>query len=233
MLRCDDLHTYYGDSYVLQGLNLSVDNGTVVALLGRNGVGKTTTIRSIIGFTPPRRGRVLYKGMDITGLPSYRIARLGIGLVPQGRRIFPSLTTEENLTMAARDVSRHDKWTIGRVHEIFPILKERAKVGAGLLSGGEQQMLSIGRALMTNPDLLLMDEPSEGLSPMIVREVGRSARNLANQGLTILLVEQNTPMALGIANYVYVVGRGKIVYGSTPDELRKNENVMTEHLGVG
>jgi branched-chain amino acid transport system ATP-binding protein len=233
MLQCDDLHTYYGDSYVLQGLNLSVRKGAVVALLGRNGVGKTTTIRSIIGFTAPRKGRVSFKGIDITGLRSHQIARRGIGLVPQGRRIFPSLTTEENLTMAAREISHSDKWSLDRVHEIFPILKERAKISAGRLSGGEQQMLSIGRALMTNPDLLLMDEPSEGLSPMMVREVGRTVRSLADRGLTILLVEQNIPLALGIANYVYVLAKGRVACESTPDELHKNENVMMEHLGLG
>ena len=233
ILQCHNLHTYYGDSYVLQGLELAVGTGAVMALLGRNGVGKTTAIRSIIGFTPPRRGRVIFKGEDIAGLPSYKIARLGIGLVPQGRRIFPSLSVEENLTMSARSERDGGRWTLEKVFDLFPVLEERSKIGAGRLSGGEQQMLSIGRALMTNPDLLLMDEPSEGLSPLLVQEVGRSIRELAEQGLSILLVEQNVSMALHVANYVYVIGRGRVVHESTPAELQGSERILEEHLGLG
>lgn len=233
ILQCRDVHTYYGDSYVLQGLSLGVGEGSVVALLGRNGMGKTTTIRSIIGFTPPRSGRVHFKGRDVVGLPSHRIAQMGIGLVPQGRRIFPSLSVEENLTMSARGGNDADAWTLEKVYGLFPVLHERAKIGGSLLSGGEQQMLSIGRALMTNPDLILMDEPSEGLSPLMVQEIGRSIKGLARRGLSILLVEQNVPMALSVADYVYVISRGTIVYESTPAELRNNEKARTEYLGVG
>ena len=233
ILQLLDLHTYYGDSYVLQGMSLEVGEGSVVALLGRNGMGKTTTMRSIIGFTPPRSGRVCFKGRDVVGLPSHRIAQMGIGLVPQGRRIFPSLSVEENLTMAARKVGRGGTWSLEKVYSLYPVLKERARFGGGLLSGGEQQMLSIGRALMTNPNLVLMDEPSEGLSPLMVQRVGRDIRHLRRLGLSILLVEQNVTMALAVADYVYVINRGAVVYESPPEALRQNSDVTTAYLGVG
>jgi len=232
MLELIDVHTYYGESYVLQGISLKIGEGSVVALLGRNGMGKTTTIRSIIGFTPPRRGVIRFKGRDIAGLQPNRIARMGIGLVPQGRHIFPSLSVKENLTMSARDTGKPGAWSLDRVYSLFPILKERANCKGTLLSGGEQQMLTIGRALMTNPDLLLMDEPSEGLAPIIVREVGHIISQLKESGFSILLVEQNLPMALGVADYVYIVGKGVIVYESTPEELKGNEEAKTKHLGV-
>ncbi len=232
MLELVDVHTYYGESYVLQGISLEVKEGSVVALLGRNGMGKTTTIRSIIGFTPPRRGRVLFKGKDITGLQPYRIAQMDIGLIPQGRRIFPSLSVEENLTMAARGGGKTGSWTLDRLYSLFPLLKERAKYKGNLLSGGEQQMLSIARALMTNPDLLLMDEPSEGLAPIIVQEIGRIIYQLKESGFSILLVEQNLPMALRVADYVYIMSKGTIVYEGTPEELRGNEEVKVKYLGV-
>jgi len=232
MLELVDVHTYYGESYVLQGISLEVKEGSVVALLGRNGMGKTTTIRSIIGFTPPRRGAVRFKGKDIAGLQPHRIAQMGIGLVPQGRHIFSSLSVEENLTMAARGGGKTGAWTLDRVYSLFTILKERAKYKGNLLSGGEQQMLTIARALMTNPDLLLMDEPSEGLAPIIVQEVGQVIAQLKKSGFSILLVEQNLPMALGVADYVYVISKGAIVYQSTPEELRDNEEAKAKHLGV-
>ena len=232
MLELVDVHTYYGESYVLQGISLEVKEGSVVALLGRNGMGKTTTIRSIIGFTPPRRGVIRFKGRDITGLQPYKIARLGIGLVPQGRHIFPSLNVKENLTMSARETGKPEAWSLDRVYSLFPILKERASCKGNLLSGGEQQMLTIGRALMTNPALLLMDEPSEGLAPIIVREVGHVIRQLKESGFSILLVEQNLPVALGVADYVYIVSKGVIVYESIPEELKGNEEVKTKYLGV-
>ena len=232
MLELVDIHTYYGESYVLQGISLEVKEGSVVALLGRNGMGKTTTIRSIIGFTPPRRGRVLFKGKDITGLQPYRIAQMNIGLIPQGRRIFPSLSVEENLTMAARGGVRTGAWTLDRLYSLFPVLKERAKSKGNLLSGGEQQMLSIARALMTNPDLLLMDEPSEGLAPIIVQEIGHIISQLKESGFSILLVEQNLPMALRVADYVYIMSKGTIVYEGTPEELRDNEEVKAKYIGV-
>jgi len=232
MLELVDIHTYYGDSYVLQGVSLEVKDGSVVALLGRNGMGKTTTIHSVIGLAPPRRGVIRFKGKEITGLSPYRIARMGIGLIPQGRRIFPSLSVEENLIMAARGGEKAGAWTLNKVYSLFPILKERAKNRGNLLSGGEQQMLTIARALMTNPDLLLMDEPSEGLAPIIVQEVGRFIAQLKQSGFSILLVEQNLSLALGNADYVYIISKGTIVYQSKPEELRDNEEAKAKYLGV-
>jgi branched-chain amino acid transport system ATP-binding protein len=231
MLELDDVHTYYGDSYILQGLSLGVGDGSVIALLGRNGMGKTTTIRTIIGFLQPRRGTIRFQGEVISGLQPYKIARMGIGLVPQGRDIFPSLSVLENLTMAARDSGKKN-WTLDKIYELFPILKERANCKGTLLSGGEQQMLTIARALMTNPSLLLMDEPSEGLAPILVQEVGRVIRQLKQSGFSMLLVEQNLTMALGIADYVYIISKGKIVYESTPNKLMKDEEVKIKYIGV-
>ena len=231
MLEVVDIHTYYGESHVLQGVSLKVEQGQVVALLGRNGMGKSTVARSIMGFTPPRRGVVRFKGKEISGLEPYQIARMGLALVPQGRGIFPSLSVKENLTIAARNGSKGEAWTLDRVYSLFPILKDRAKLYANLLSGGEQQMLSIGRALMTNPDLLLMDEPSEGLAPLIVREISRVIDQLRGS-LSVLLAEQNLQMALGLADYVYVISKGTVIYESTPQELRNNEEVKSKHLGV-
>ena len=232
MLQLDDVHTYYGESYILQGVSLEVKEGSVVALMGRNGMGKTTTIRSIIGFTPPRRGVVRFKGKDITGLQSYQIAQMGVGLVPQGRHIFPSLSVEENLTIAATTRGKTGAWTLDTVYSRFPLLKERAKLGSKRLSGGEQQMLAVGRALMTNPDLLLMDEPSEGLAPVIVQEVGHIIDQLKESGFSILLVEQHFPMALAVADYCYIISKGVIVYKSTPEKLRGNEEVKAKYLGL-
>ena len=232
MLKLSDVHTYLGESYVLQGVSLEVKEGSVVALLGRNGMGKTTTVHSVIGFTPPRRGTVHFKEKNITGLPSHKIAQMGIGLVPQGRRIFSSLGVEENLTMPARGKGNTNAWTLDRVYSLFPILKKRAKLRGNLLSGGEQQMLTIARALMTNPNLLLMDEPSEGLSPLFVKEVGNIIIQLKETGFAILLVEQNLPMALRVADYIYLLSKGVIVYESTPQNLKKNEQIITKYLGV-
>jgi len=230
MLEVRDIHTYYGDSYVLQGVSLRVDKGQVVGILGRNGMGKTTLIRSIIGFTAPRQGQVLFKGQDITGWPSYRSVTLGMGLVPQGRRVFPSLTVIENLEVAAKQNS--GRWTIERVLELFPRLKERAEHRGGKLSGGEQQMLAIARALMTNPELLLMDEPTEGLAPLLVREVGRVIGELKGSGLSILLVEQNLPLALKVADHVHILSRGRIVHSSSPQALWQNEEIKSRYLGL-
>jgi len=227
-----DIHTYYGESYVLCGVSLKIAGGSVVALLGRNGMGKTTAIRSIIGFTPPRRGRVMYREKDITTLSPEKIAKLGIGLVPQGRYIFPSLSVAENLTMAARGAGKPGSWSLNEVYSLFPILRERSGCRGTLLSGGEQQMLAIGRALMTNPRLILMDEPSEGLAPLIVKEVGKIIYQLKPKGFSILLVEQNLPMALRVADYVYILSNGKVVYESTPDQLRSNDEIIARHIGV-
>ncbi len=232
MLKLVDIHTYYGESYVLQGVSLEVKEGSVVGLLGRNGMGKTTTIRSIMSFTPPRRGAIYFKGENIAGMQPHRIAQMGIGLIPQGRRIFPSLSVEENLIMAARGGDKIGAWTLDRMYSLFPILKERARYKGNLLSGGEQQMLTIGRALMTNPELLLMDEPSEGLAPIIVQQVGRIISQLKESGLSILLVEQNLPMVVGLADYVYIISKGALVYQSTVEELRDNEEVKAKYLGV-
>jgi branched-chain amino acid transport system ATP-binding protein len=228
-----DIHTYYGASYVLQGISLKVGNGSpAVALLGRNGVGKTTTIRSIIGFTPPRHGIILFDGEDIAGLPPHTIAQRGLSLVPQGRRIFPSLSVMENLTLPMSRKEKHAAWSLDEVYSLFPILKDRAKLKGNLLSGGEQQMLSIGRALMANPKVLLLDEPSEGLAPLIVRELRGILNQLRKSGLFILLVEQNLVLALSTVDHVYILDKGIIVYESTAAELKKNEEVQVRYLGV-
>ena len=229
ILAVGDVHTYYGDSHVLHGVSLDVGAGEIVAILGRNGMGKTTLIRSVIGFTPPRQGRVRLKGDDVTVWAPFRRIERGMALVPQGRRVFPSLSVRENLTVAR--VGR-GRWDLERVYGLFPRLRERAANRANKLSGGEQQMLAIGRALMTNPDLLLMDEPTEGLAPLLVREVGRVIGELKREGLSILLVEQNLPMAASVADRVHVLNRGAIVYAGAPGELLANEDVKSRFLGV-
>jgi branched-chain amino acid transport system ATP-binding protein len=229
VLEVADIHTYYGESHVLHGVTLTVGAGEVVAILGRNGAGKTTLMRSIIGFTPPRRGTVRFKGRDITGWPSHRLATLGVALVPQGRRVFPSLSVRENLEVARRG---DGPWTLERVYRVFPRLGERERNRASTLSGGEQQMLAIGRALMSNPGLLLMDEPTEGLAPLIVREVGQVMKDLRGAGLSILLVEQNLPLALAVADRVHILSRGQIVHRSEPEALMRNEDVKVRYLGL-
>ncbi len=231
LLQIEDVHTYYGKSYILQGISLEVEAGRVVALLGRNGVGKTTLIRSIFGLTPPREGRIHFKGRSIVGLPPHRISRTGIRLIPQGRRIFPSLTVDENLRVALRPREGRG-WTIARVLETFPRLQERIRTRAGKLSGGEQQMLACGRALVGNPDLLLMDEPTEGLAPLMVAELGRVIEQLKQEGLSIFLVEQNLPFALELADHVYVMSKGRIVYDASPEDLSNNTEIKARYLGV-
>jgi branched-chain amino acid transport system ATP-binding protein len=230
MLELVDIHTYYGESYVLHGISMTVQERSVAALLGRNGMGKSTTIRSIIGFTPPRRGTIRFRGKEITHLRPYEIAQRGIGLIPQGRNIFPSLSVRENLTMAARTRNRNGGWTLETVYAQFPVLGDRSGIKGNLLSGGEQQMLAIGRALMTNPDLLLMDEPSEGLAPKVVRTIGEIIGRLKEEGLSILLVEQNLPMALRVADRAFIISKGEIVYESTPDVLDGNEEIKSKYL---
>jgi len=229
VLEVAEVHTYYGESHVLQGVSLSVAAGEVVAILGRNGAGKTTLIRSIVGFTPARRGAVRLNGRDVTGTPSYRMPAMGMALVPQGRRVFRSLSVRENLEVARR---RHGRFTLERVYAVFPRLRERERTRADKLSGGEQQMLAIGRALMANPDLLLMDEPTEGLAPIIVREVGRVLGELRADGLSILLVEQNLALALDVADRVHILSRGRIVHTGTPAELRASDGITSRYLGV-
>jgi branched-chain amino acid transport system ATP-binding protein len=231
VLKICDIHTYYGESYVLQGVSLEVEKGSIIGILGRNGMGKTTLIGSIIGFNPPRRGQILFKGVDIANMPSYKIARMNMGLVPQGRRIFPSLSVKENLLVGARSESV-DGWNEEKVYSLFPVLYERRQHKGNQLSGGEQQMLAIARALMTNPEVLLMDEPGEGLAPLIVETIGKVILQLKESGLSILLVEQNLPFAIKVADYIHVLCKGEIVYSSTPQELWKNEQIKTQFLGV-
>lgn len=236
MLELDDIHTYYGTSHVLQGVSLSVVAGRCVALLGRNGVGKTTTVHSIAGLTPPRQGSIRFRTVDITAAPPYRIARLGIGLVPQGRRVFPSLTVRENLMMAARDVSPRaggrEPWTLARVYALFPALQERERNAGHAISGGQQQMLAIGRALLTNPYLLLMDEPSEGLAPVVIEQVGEVILQLKESGLSLLLVEQHIALAYRVADELAIMNKGRIVWTGTPAMLQGSPAIQHEYLGV-
>jgi branched-chain amino acid transport system ATP-binding protein len=230
VLQVEDIHTYYGSSYILQGISLEVREGQVLGIIGRNGMGKTTLINSVIGFTPPRRGRVIFQGTELTYKRLFEIPRLGISIVPQGRQIFPSLDVTENLTVVVRGKS--SGWTIDQIFKLFPPLKERARHPAGQLSGGEQQMLAIGRSLMTNPILLLMDEPTEGLSPVMVSEVGRVIGKLRENGISILLVEQNLNFALRHADYIHVLERGLIAHSSLPKDLEQNHEARTRFLGV-
>ena len=231
ILEVQDIHTYYGDAYVLQGLSLQLEQGQILGLLGRNGVGKTTLVNSIVGFNPPRRGKVIFKGEDVTNESSFETVRKGMGLVPQGRRVFPTLSVEENLLVAERNVDRHG-WKLDRVYALFPRLQERRNQRAKTLSGGEQQMLAIARALMTNPDCLIMDEPSEGLAPVIIQGVWEAIRRLKEEGLSILLVEQNANLALKLVDYVHVMSKGQVVYSAKPDELRANEDIKSSYLGI-
>ncbi len=240
LLSVNDIHTYYGDSYVIQGVSLDVSAGQIVAILGRNGMGKTTIIRSIAGLTPPRQGMITFQGNAIVGYKPYKIAQLGIALVPQGRRIFPSLTVRENLlvpisVLAGGKGSRKNQdevWNLAAVLKEFPQLAERTTQLGGSLSGGEQQMLAIGRALMANPDLILMDEPSEGLAPVLVDQIEEIMQRISRQGHSILLVEQNFGLAMAVADYVYVITSGRIVYHGTPDELAGEAEILDRHLGI-
>ena len=231
ILEVQDIHTYYGDAYVLQGLSLQLEQGQILGLLGRNGVGKSTLVSSIVGFTPPRRGRVVFKGVDITANTSFDTVRSGMGLVPQGRRVFPTLSVEENLLVAERSTERHG-WNLERVYKMFPRLRERRNQRSRTLSGGEQQMLAIGRGLMTNPDCLIMDEPSEGLAPIIIQGVWEAIGKLKQEGLSILLVEQNAALALKLVDYVHVMSKGQVVYSAKPQELWANDAIKASYLGI-
>jgi branched-chain amino acid transport system ATP-binding protein len=228
-----NLHTFYGDSHILHGVSFSLPQGGVLALLGRNGAGKTTCISTIVGFLKPRHGQIHLFGETIEGLNPERISHLGIGLVPQGRRIFPSLTVRENLVVAQQRRSQGaNRWNVDRIYDLFPRLRERHAQFAGTLSGGEQQMLAIGRALMGNPRVLLLDEPSEGLAPLIVAEVGRTIRRLKDEGQSIVLVEQNRQLALDVADRAIILNTGRCVFSGEAAELVNNEELMTQHLGV-
>ena len=231
LLEIRNVHTFYGESHVLQGVNIHVEKGKVVAILGRNGAGKTTLLRSISGFIPPRQGNILFKGKEITRLNPYRIARLGIGLVPQGRRIFSSLTVKEHLEISARS-GGVSHWSIEGMFSMFPNLRERSHSRGRTLSGGEQQMLACGRALVGNPDLMMMDEPSEGLAPLLIRELERIIHEMKAQELSLLLVEQDSSFALKLADYVYVMSRGVVVYESEPKKLAENPGIRSRYLGV-
>lgn len=230
-LETAGIHTFYGESHVLHGVDIAVEEGSVTSLLGRNGVGKTTLIRTIVGFTRPRSGTVRLGDRPIERLPAHRIARLGIGLVPQGRRIFRSLTVEEQLTLPLSWRAK-GPWDVAAVYRLFPRLGERRQNLGSQLSGGEQSMLAVGRALMTNPTLLVMDEPSEGLAPVIIQELERTFRDLKNSGLTVLLVEQNLGLALALADTVYVMSHGQIVYRGGADALRQDDEARHQFLGV-
>ena len=231
LLDVEEIHTYYEHSHVLQGVSLRAESGRVTAVLGRNGVGKTTLIRSVIGFTPPRSGSIRFAGEPIERLPSHTIARRGVGLVPQGRRVFPSLTVDENLRIGGLP-GRAGRWSLDAVFELFPRLRERRGHYGGQLSGGEQQMVAIARALMSNPVLLLMDEPSEGLAPLIVQELQRTMGRLKETGLAIVLVEQNLPLALAVADTAYIISKGRVVFDGDPNVIRTDAGVRTEYLGI-
>ncbi|HEV8584038.1 MAG TPA: ABC transporter ATP-binding protein [Methylomirabilota bacterium] len=242
LLAVREIHTYYGDSYVLQGLSLDVPAGTIVAILGRNGMGKTTLIRSVAGLTPPRRGDVLFKGRSQHGRPPYAIAQDGMAIVPQGRRIFRSLSVRENLMLPQSGLARprrapagdggRTRWDLAAVLAEFPQLAERIEHPGGALSGGEQQMLAVGRALMANPDLILMDEPSEGLAPLLVQQVESIMKRVRDHGHAVLLVEQNFALAMAVADHVHVVSSGRFVFDGAPRELAAATAVLDQHLGV-
>ncbi len=228
MLELINVHSSYGDTRILRGISLRVDTGSVVALLGRNGMGKTTCVHTIVGLVAADNGSIRFEGKEITGLAPYKISPLGLSLVPQGRRIFPSLTVKENLTLGMRGKG----YTLDSMYALFPILRDRGHHMGTQLSGGEQQMLAIARALLANPRILLMDEPSEGLAPIIIQTIGDVILKLKEKNLSILLVEQNVPLALKVSDYAYVLNKGKIVHECTKDELVANERVQAEYIGV-
>jgi branched-chain amino acid transport system ATP-binding protein len=230
VLRAENLHTFYGKSHILHGVSMEVGEGEIVTLLGRNGAGKTTTLRSLCGLTPPREGRIEIFGQDTTRSPAYKIARLGVGYVPEGRKIFPNLTVLENLAVP---MTRPGYWTVDRVLELFPNLGARRDSWGRQLSGGEQEMLAIGRALLINPKLLLLDEPSQGLAPLLVREVFRVVASMRQQGISILLVEQNARFGLEVADRVYVLNDGAVIHSGPARELAKDETRVRALAGAG
>ena len=232
MLEVDDIHTYYGLSHILFGVSLSVEPGKVVCLLGRNGAGKSTTLKSIMGLTPPKRGIIKFKDEEITGKQPYLLVRRGMSYVPDERRIFADLTVSDNLEIAERKVESGDRWHKARVYELFPVLRNIASRTGGCLSGGEQKMLAIGRALMCNPELLLLDEPFEGLAPVMVKVLEDQIGSLRETGLTVLLAEQNVKSTLRLSDYGYIIDDGKIRYHGSVDELKENEEVRRKYLFI-
>ena len=234
LLEIKDLHTYYQESHILQGISLNVEQGEIVCLLGRNGVGKTTTLKSTIGLVKPRSGEIVFKGQNVSGMPPYAIAKLGVGYVPEDRRIFPTLTLRENLLMGVKSGRKGngDGWTIEKVYKYFPALQAKDKQKGGYLSGGEQQMLTIARTLMGNPEVLLIDEPTEGLGPLIVDTVEEVIQDIHQQGIPILLVEQNMRVALRLAGRIYVISKGRIVFQGTCQELKDAHEIREKYLEV-
>ena len=231
MLEVADLHAYYGKSHILQGVTFAVGEGEIVSMLGRNGVGRSTTLKAIMGNVPPH-GAIVFRGRPIAGMRPFEIARLGLGYVPEDRAIFPSLTVRQNLVLGQKGAREGGRWSMRDMFEIFPRLEERADVPAGVLSGGEQQMLTICRTLMGDPDLIMVDEPTEGLSPQMVERVGALLTQIAGRGVAILLVEQKLTIALAISKRLYVMGHGRIVFEGTPADLRANAGVRKEWLEV-
>ncbi len=231
MLEVKDLHAYYGKSHILQGVNLNVKNGEIVSILGRNGVGRSTTLKAIMGDVAPQ-GSIVFKGKQIAGLKSYQVAYCGLGYVPEDRSIFPGLTVEQNLILGEKSRRKNPRWSIEDVYNLFPILRERKDTDASVLSGGEQQMLTVCRTLMGDPDLIMIDEPTEGLSPQMTERVGNLLQSIAERKISILLVEQKLTIAMRISHRVYVMGHGHIVFEGTPADLEKNEAVRREWLEV-
>lgn len=232
MLEVSEIHTYYGLSHVLFGVSLTLNQGEIVCLLGRNGAGKSTTMRSIMGLIPPQNGTIRFKGITCTGQKPYLLARMGMGYVPDDRRVFADLTVGENLEIVQRKNRKTGIWNKDAVYDFFPLLRSIDARRAGFLSGGEQQMLTIGRALMTNPDLLLLDEPTEGLAPLVVKLLEQQIRKLKDTGLTVLLAEQNQSIALGLSDRGYVIDNGVIRFGGTIQELMKNEPIRQKYLCI-
>lgn len=231
MLEVKDLHAYYGQSHILQGVNLKVDEGEIVSLLGRNGVGRSTTCKTIMGLVPPR-GSIIYNGEEIAGMKSHLIARKGIGFVPEDRWIFPGLTVLQNLELGQKSRRNKGRWTFDDVFRLFPKLGERSNVNGSLISGGEQQMLTICRTLMGDPDFIMIDEPTEGLAPMLVEQVGNLIEEIAQRGVSVLLVEQKLNIALKISKRIYIMGHGEIVFEGTPDDLKEDTSIRKEWLEV-
>lgn len=232
MLDVKDINTYYGLSHILFDVSLSVQKGEVVCLLGRNGAGKSTTMKSIMGLTPPKQGEIVFKGNRVTGMPAYQMCRKGVGFVPDDRRVFADLTVGENLEISARPRQDRDGWNQERVYNFFPALRALNGRRAGVLSGGEQQMLTIGRALITNPDLLLLDEPTEGLAPIIVEMLEEKILELKASGLSVLLAEQNQNVALRLSDRAYIIDNGRIRYQGSIEDLRQNEAIRHKYLLV-